>query len=467
MNTLAQVGQYQLFSFHSYSQNSAKVEPLTADQGLDKARPRAQLHVQASQSTSVSIGANTHTSYTYLSSGLPEKNNAVDKSQAVAQSAAAANPAADNILSFISQRIATDIEEGATQEEIATRLQAAYDGFVKGFGEAFDELSAAGLLAPEIEQAIKQTYSAVVDGIARLAEKYGVESPVVEESTEPTAAQAMATVAQSTAMQTSQQQTLTSKTNTSNVFANFADSLVRPGEELKTLLESTQVSYEAFAKRDFSFELKTQDGDVVKIKASASYAEQARVGNSSFNHGYAAYGVSDINATNAASSQFAIGVDGELDEDELRAINDLLSQVSDLSETFYSGNIEEAFQMALDVGFDESEIARFSLNLRQEVSSKIETSYGAVQKMPAFDSAAAQERVFNKDDYRFTPGNLSTARMQHFVEMLTETKMFAENIGVKKSDLPAMGEFVSLTQGKDESEVNKFSRFMEKLLAAD
>lgn len=466
MNTLAQAGQFQTLYSSSYLSARPEAEPVAEPAEKSKAAPQ----VQASQSVTVSLGGTTRSSYTYLSSGLPSaasKNHGLEQSQALAPKSTANNPAAENILGFISKRLEEDLQSGASQEELSSRLQAAYDGFVQGYGQAFDELSAAGLLTPEIETAISQTFSAMMEGFDQLAEQYGVASPVadsapVSDSPEvpasPSAAPASPT--QSVNFVQSSKQSLSS----SALMSSLVGSLPKPGDELKTLLEAGEINYEAFAARNFSFELKTRDGDVVKITASANYSEQAQVRAGSINGGSFAYNATQVKAASASSNQFGLSVEGELDEDELRAINDLLGQVGDLSQTFYSGNIEEAFQMALDIGFDETEIARFSLNLRQEVSTKVESTYSAVQNMAEPDTAG-KAPGFNKDDYRFTQGNLSIARMQAFVAMLSETSQFAENLGVKKSSLPGLGELVAASQGKDKTEADAFSRFMEKLLA--
>ena len=45
---------------------------------------------------------------------------------------------------------------------------------------------------------------------------------------------------------------------------------------------------------------------------------------------------------------------------ELAALNDLFSQVNDIADSFYSGNVGEAFEQALAVGYDSDELAAFA-----------------------------------------------------------------------------------------------------------
>ncbi|WP_370166756.1 hypothetical protein [Marisediminitalea sp.] len=71
-------------------------------------------------------------------------------------------------------------------------------------------------------------------------------------------------------------------------------------------------------------------------------------------------------------SGVSFAVKGDLDEGELSAISDLLKQITDVSRSFFDGDMESAFNKALELGFDEKELAGFSLQLdRKQVSEKI------------------------------------------------------------------------------------------------
>ena len=64
---------------------------------------------------------------------------------------------------------------------------------------------------------------------------------------------------------------------------------------------------------------------------------------------------------------------GELDDDELGAISDLVKQITDVSKSFFKGDLDTALDKALDLGYDEKELAGFALKLnsREVVSEKI------------------------------------------------------------------------------------------------
>jgi hypothetical protein len=90
---------------------------------------------------------------------------------------------------------------------------------------------------------------------------------------------------------------------------------------------------------------------------------------------------SDGTTTTAAkSSVFSRGgikieVDGDLNEDEQKAIGDLLGKVDDLATKFFSGDVQAAFSAAGSLGVDSDQIAAYRMNLTY--SRKVAAVYGA------------------------------------------------------------------------------------------
>lgn len=75
-----------------------------------------------------------------------------------------------------------------------------------------------------------------------------------------------------------------------------------------------------------------------------------------------------------------IDVDGDLNADELKAINDLLGKVDDIATKFFSGDVQAAFSAATSLGVDSDQIAAYRLNLTY--SRKIAAAYGAYGAAP-------------------------------------------------------------------------------------
>jgi hypothetical protein len=119
------------------------------------------------------------------------------------------------------------------------------------------------------------------------------------------------------------------------------------------------------------FYVKTRDGDEVKISYGLSQ--------SSSSESFSTQDASGSASVFRQSQNFALSVSGELDEDELKAIGDLVAQADDIANTFYEGDIEKAFQDSLNIGFDNKELAAFAFQLTQAETSQKVQKYGEVQ----------------------------------------------------------------------------------------
>ena len=132
--------------------------------------------------------------------------------------------------------------------------------------------------------------------------------------------------------------------------------------------------------------ITTKDGDEVEISFGQSrqyqYSVSERITSSANSNGDAnapAAPQSDVVARRSLNVQFSeyrgisFSVQGELDDDELGAISDLVKHITDVSKSFFKGDLDIALDKALDLGYDEKELAGFALKLnsREVVSEKI------------------------------------------------------------------------------------------------
>lgn len=255
--------------------------------------------------------------------------------------------AAGNILTFVERQLRADVQDGATQEQLESRLNAALEGFEKGFGEANDILGNNGLLSDSLSEEIGLTRDKVLAGLNELKKSYIDDAETAVAEPEETAKAVEAAI-----------DTDNIKRGLGSQLANFSAAQV--GEA-----------------RDFSFQLTTQDGDVVTINASALYAAQYE--QASGTRGGA--NVSTLSFESYEESQFSLSIEGELDEDELAAINDLLSNVNDLADEFYNGDMSVAFEKAMSLGFDSEEISGFALSLTQVKSVRAIQAYQPEQEI--------------------------------------------------------------------------------------
>jgi hypothetical protein len=242
-----------------------------------------------------------------------------------------ATKAASTILGFIERRLTMDAAEGATQEQLQSRLDAGLEGFKKGFADAAEQLKALSMFSPEVEADVADTYKQVLEGVDALQAKFIAGTAVSSATQKPAPALAAPSAVNNIAIQ--------------------------------------QGLYEYAEARDFKFELVTKEGDRVSIHASSSLGLSVAAIRDS-------HGVS-VNGSKSSASNFDLSIEGDLNETELNAINELLGRVDKLAGQFYAGNLDEVFDKAISLGYDDQQIASYALNLSQVQIQQVAVSYGA------------------------------------------------------------------------------------------
>lgn len=250
-----------------------------------------------------------------------------------------ADRAAGNILLFIENRLLADAADGASKEQLQSRLEAGLQGFLQGFGEARSQLQDMGLLTEELDAEIGQTYEKVLKGLSALAETLELDDSAIREA----------------------------QTNGPN--GGEATPAEDPGLELDSpaAIDPTSIEGLVKARRSFEFTVLTREGDQVTIRAGSQYAAGAWAN------------AGGVGAASSSRQWLDFTVQGDLNADELAAINDLLGQVNDLSDQFYAGDFDGAFEAALALNFDADDIAGFALDLRQSLVQKVQKTYGQPQ----------------------------------------------------------------------------------------
>lgn len=302
-----------------------------------------------------------------------------------------ANPYATNILSFLEAGVKRAIADGASPDEARQKMQAGLEGFEKGFMQAWNELSASGILTSDIRTEIGETYHQVRAGMDQLADALGFERISMPDQLE--LEPEISVVDRNNG--SPQPSTPVGPDELRDIARSVRSSIIEQLEQareqhradrdaVKTLEKNSYsrtmdtqnagwMRYDAGQARDFSFELVTADGDRVTIKVSAMQVGTA-LGLS---------GKSGLDIAGRQSTAFQFEVDGELDSGELEAINNLLKGVADLSESFFSGGVTEAFEKALSLGFDTSEIRGFALNLSMSSVERVTQAYAPDQQSGA------------------------------------------------------------------------------------
>lgn len=269
--------------------------------------------------------------------------------------------AAGTILGFIKQRIKLDKAAGASQEELLSILDEGLKGFIKGFNEAQDIIEGMGLLTPQLSKEIGETYNRVIEGVDKL------------------------------------------------------QSIIKVGSDIeRPLVNSLTMAAKSLVSEKFSLELTTQDGDKVSIDISRS-AETNIASKLENTEDSSTFSVSQ---QKSSSNRFNLSINGELDEEEMLAINQLLEGVNQISVEFFEGDLDAAFNLALELNFDRQALSSLNLELKKSVK---------VQAIVAYESTS-QIDTNPLAKYTVSPLVELNSLLDNVQKILDEARVFAEPI---------------------------------------
>lgn len=413
---------YSISSLHSSKahkhQHGPSGDAAHANKG-DANAPAAKPNVNTQDTVTISLST---------SSAGTTKTSGVDAYNAVADVTEGLNPFAKTIVSFIDAQLRRDIADGATPEELQSRLEAGLEGFLEGFGDAYAQLEAMGQLTPDVKYEVDQTQFQVLSAINGLAEELGLEKPVQELPPEPVKLVVEDVVEQtptpiapapSGLEQTLQNPLSIEQQNQVSIIQSISQTLKYDTyEHLGKGSRSNNDSYKHSVAKSQSFDLtvRTRDGDTVKLTVNAKDVSLLKLNAS----GEGAMAKHQSNA-------LAFEVVGELDEGELKAINALLSETQKLSETFFNGDLDAAFKQALKLQMDGTELAAFALNLQ-----KVELQTVEQTQRPNPELAAAVKET----------------GLQQYASKLLEQAKVAEHHGVRAEQLLKFLEVLERNAGK-------------------
>jgi flagellar biosynthesis/type III secretory pathway protein FliH len=234
-------------------------------------------------------------------------------------------------MSFVNSSLNAAQSRGASTSELEEMLGQARQGANNGIDEAIDELSGLNVLDEELSEGIEKARTLINAGLDETEEK-------------------------------------------------IINSLSPPVNSPSLTSQAVEYSSNKYNSQSNSSDLsiKTADGDIVTISFSALEASQ-----SSENFGYYAdQGSNEMNYQRSSSSysemNFSNSVEGDLDKEELQAIQSLIEDISKIEKDFFAGNINDAFNKAVELGYDEEQLSSFSLELRQTQTNYVSQAYSEV-----------------------------------------------------------------------------------------
>ncbi|MGB5326394.1 MAG: DUF5610 domain-containing protein [Pseudomonadales bacterium] len=317
--------------------------------------------------------------------------------------------AANNILQFIAQRLASLKAGGADNDVLRAALADAREGFASGAKQAVEILRAGGALDEAQEQRLARIEQRFSDGLERITSNLfgdseidsGVEALTREQVaaalttgdneaavttagavvTDATAAPAKVAVllraSESYRINQKSTQAVSSKSSrTDNQIQNGSERLRGGDNFASNFIESYQSTRASFKRREsVDLQLRTQDGDLVKLSFNAKQSGKFRYDAAQDIDSPGNFASSRAFARLFGSSELTISVVGAIDDDEFVALQQLFDQLGELFSTFFSGDNAGALEQALSLNINSSEIAQFSVDLQLKEEQKLVRKY--------------------------------------------------------------------------------------------
>lgn len=326
------VGQIKAFMGDQKAEQKAPADPNEAinkqlqQDGLKQAREFAQ-----SQSASVTVANSQTTIGLRVFSANVNQNVVIDGKKPpqdhVDQEEKNASlfdfeEVAKNVMRFVGGVIQSAADSGADDDTLTSLFGQARDGVSRGIAMAKKDL--AGMMNDEITEGISRSRDAIASEMNALEDRIF---------------------------------------NRNEIVAEAASTMLGASDE-----------------KAGGLVIRTRDGDEVTLRFED--VKRVSIGAQSS----AAYGSDEQGNTIAQTQQgfyfesyersgISFSLEGELDEAEIEAIADLIGNTKDLADNFFSGDIDSAFEQALNLGFNETELVGFALQLNRTTSTEVVKTY--------------------------------------------------------------------------------------------
>jgi len=286
---------------------------------------------------------------------------------------------AKNVLNFVGGAIKNAQNRGADEGELNDLFEQASSGVLKGIKLAEQDL--AGFLNEEIANGISQSKNLIEDGIANL--KRDIFNPEALDLEKPTQSSVNSS---SVSYEKQKSGELSIRTRDGDsVKITFEDieqfelsqrqvqQLVQDANSDDKAVDSKPVENDIAATAAAAASTPTPTPVTIAEEDSDGTAKQAQEVQSTTK-------LIEQNAVFYQENSFTFSIKGELDEDELKAIGKLVADANELAEEFFNGDIETAFNQALELGFDEQELSSFALQLTKVENTQVIKAYETVSR---------------------------------------------------------------------------------------
>lgn len=301
---------------------------------------------------------------------------------------------ADRISGFVAAGLENARARGASEERVQQMYDAAMKGVEQGFKEAKEILTNLDVLKGKIADDVSETERLTFDALAKLSP----QQRLVSNLTQMTAAQRF--------------------------------------EKSET----------------FELNLMTKEGDKVSISFGRSESMQAGMAIAKSDSGMAAI----FDMSRSETSGFSFSVQGNLNVDEIDAIQSLIRDVNQLANEFFEGDVQKAFEQAANFKMDTQQLASMSLTLTRSESYSAAMSYEKTQALGnSAETQRPQQRLSQLMD------GMKQAMNEQIKSFIKEPESFMSELmnGLMHQDI----RYIDAQKEQQENLNNNMSRLLESV----
>jgi len=248
------------------------------------------------------------------------ESNGTPPIQALAPSDFTPEKVSERILGFVGTALNAARANGADEKKLQEMMTQAREGIEKGFNEAREILTGLGVFESKIKDNADRTYDLIQQGLDRLEGK--------------------------------------------------------PPEEAQRA-EALAMATSNHNERSFALEVRTKDGDLITLTMESTRSSSQ---SASLEQNTEGLRFTSSHETQARDS-IQYSVEGNLDKDELKALNELIKKADHFADKFFDGNVPNLLHHASKLGFNSEEIAGFSLSLSQVETHQASIAYSNIEQL--------------------------------------------------------------------------------------
>ncbi|WP_431688319.1 DUF5610 domain-containing protein [Hahella sp. NBU794] len=340
---------------------------------------------------------------------------------------------ANKVLGFVEKRIENAARNGASPEDLESLFAQAAEGVDRGYAEAMEELDARGLITDELQEDIDSGYQLIQDGLAGLRERYlPSDSPTdpQPQTQEPDVVYVPPGYGEPDVIYVpdgyGEPDVIYVPDGYNGSQGSNSDSDADPSQtggdapsRLGGIAEALSARRSSLYAANVGINVQTQDGDNVRIRMVEASGSQTSLNYRRGENGEAM----QFSSNSFRVGSFEFSVDGELDEDELNALADMLQQVEGIAASFFGGDMDAAFSAAMDMNVDGSEIANYAINMRSLQYERVDTAYRRTEGAGDAFQSLAKHRDMLADSLNKASMFADPARLVHeFLSQMLQTR---------------------------------------------